>query len=219
MRKMALMVLTVIVATGCERELPFESSVSQPIVGYRVEGYVTDRLGVPVKNVRITLWYDFDPIDDNSPPSRILFVDDPNKSVALRVLDIRDRVIKVLYNGKAPVGELDYAWNKTDSTGKQVPSGVYKMEFRLGGVVRNTYTMIVNGAVSAVTDSLGHYVIPDDNLPVDFSPAPLYSSDGERFVGNYQITPYIVLDFNLDFLRRTSLTLKKDEITRFDLRI
>jgi hypothetical protein len=219
MRKMALMVLTVIAAAGCERDLPFESTVDQPIAGYRVEGYVTDRLGVPVKNVRIALWYDFDSIDDTTPPSRGLFVDDAAKSVTLRVLDIRNRVVRVLFSGRAPVGELDYPWNNTDSAGKQVPSGVYKMEFRLGGVLRNSYIIIVNGAVSAVTDSLGHYVIPDDNLPVDFSPAPLYSSDGKRFVGNYQITPYIVLDFNLDFLRRTTLTLKKDEITRFDLRI
>ena len=219
MGDLALVALTAIAVSGCERELPFESSVSQSITGYRVEGYVTDRLGVPVKSVRITLWYDFVSIGNTNPPSHSLFVDDPNKSVVLRVLDIQNRVVKVLYNGRAPVGELDYSWNNTDSVGKQAPSGVYKMEFLLGGFVRNSYTIIVNGVVSAVTDSLGHYVIPNENLPVDFSPAPLYSSDGKRFLGNYQITPYIVLDFNLDFLRRTSLTLKKDEVTRYDLRI
>lgn len=219
MRKMALMVLAAIAASGCERELPFESSVNQSITGYRVEGYVTDRLGVPMKNVRIALWYDFVSIGNTAPPSRTLFVDDPAKTVLLRVLDVQNRVVKVLFSGQAPVGELEYVWNNTDSVGKLVASGIYKMEFRLGGAVRNSYTVIINGAVSAVTDSLGHYLIPNDNLPVDFSPAPLYSSDGRRFLGNYQITPYVLLDFNVDVPRRVSLTLKKDEITRFDFRI
>jgi len=219
MRKCVLIVMTVMAAWGCERELPFEASVDESISGYRVEGYVTDRLGVPMKNVRITLWYDFFSIGNTNPPSRSLVVDDASKPVLLRVLDIQDRVVKVLFSGQAPLGELEYVWNNTDSVGRLVPSGVYKTEFRLGGVVKNSFTVIVNGAVSAVTDSLGHYLIPNENLPVDFSPAPLYSSDGRRFLGNYQITPYILLDFTLDFPRRVSLTLKKDEITRLDLRI
>ena len=76
MRQMALVVLAATAMWGCERELPFESSLGQSINGYRVEGYVTDRLGVPLKNVRIALWYDFNPIDDQTPPVRDFLVDD-----------------------------------------------------------------------------------------------------------------------------------------------
>ncbi len=217
--RLTLTLLAAVAASGCERELPFESKVNQSITGYQVEGYVTDRFGIPVKNVRVALWYDFSPLGNTIPPSRSLFVDDTGKTVLLRALDNQNRVLKVLFTGRAPVGELDYAWNNTDSLGRKVPSGVYKIEFRLGGVIRNTYTVLVNGAVSAVTDSLGRYLIPNENLPVGFSPVPLYSTDGRRFLGNYQITPFIILEFNLDFLRRVSLTLKKDEITRFDLRL
>jgi len=219
MRRMALVALTAIAASGCERELPFESTVTQSISGYRVEGYVTDRLGMPLKDVRVGLWYDFNPIDDSTLPSRDFLVNDSTKPAVVRVLDIQQRMVKVLFDGRAPVGNLELRWSNTDSGGKQVPSGVYKMEFLLGGVLRNSYTIIVNGAVSAVTDSLGHYVIPNENLPVDYSPAPLYASTGERFLGNYRITPFIVLEFNLDVPRRASLTLKKNEITRYDLRI
>jgi hypothetical protein len=217
-RKLALALMAALSASGCERELPHEATVSQSITGYQIEGYVTDRLGVPVKNVRIALWYDFNPTDNTIAPSRSLYVDDPSKTVLLRVLDIQNKVVRILFAGRAPVGDLDYRWNKTDSLGKLAPSGVYKIEFQLGGVIRNSYTQIVNGAISAETDSLGHYMIPDKNLPIDFSPAPLYSSDGSSFLGNYQITPFVVLEFHLDFIRRASLTLKRDEITRFDLR-
>ena len=214
-----LVLLAALGSSGCERDLPFEATVDLSIQGYQVEGYVTDRLGVPMKNIRIALWYDFVPLGTNTHHSRSLFVDDPSKTVLLRALDRQRRVVKVVFSGKAPVGELDYSWNNTDSLGRSVPSGVYQVEFRLNNVVRNSYTVIVNGAVTAVTDSLGHYVIGNDNLPVDFAPAPLYSSDGKRFLGNYQIAPYVGLDFQFDLVRRVSVSLKKDEITRTDLRL
>lgn len=215
----ALLLLATLGILGCERDLPFEATVDLSIQGYQVEGYVTDRLGVPMRNVRIALWYDFVPFGTNTPPSRSLYVDDSSKSILLRALDLRGRIVKVVYSGKAPVGELDYSWNNTDSLGRAVPSGVYQVELRLDNVVRNSYTVIVNGAVTAVTDSLGHYIIGNDYLPVDFAPAPLYSSDGKRFLGNYKIAPFIGLDFQFDIVRRISVTLKKDEITRTDLRL
>lgn len=203
---------------GCERDLPFTVPPPVPINGYQVEGYVTDRLGIPVKNLPIALWYEFDYVDGN-PPNRIFYVDNSNATCLVRVLDIQKNVLRVLYQGRAPLGVLDVSWDQKDSLGQLVPTGIYTVDFREAGVPKNSYTTIVNGNITAVTDSLGHYTIPNDRLPVGFYPAPLYSNDDTNFLGNFQVSSYIVVEFYLTAHRSTSVTLTPDQVTRLDFRI
>lgn len=206
-------------AMRCERDLPFEVPSTESIDGYQIEGYVTDRLGIPVKGLRIGLWYDYERIDTAGQPSRYFFVDDTGKTVFLRAVDLHNNVIKVLYIGRAQFGELEYTWDKTDSTGISVRNGIYKIEFWIGSVLKDSHTVVVDRAVSAITDSLGHYEITNAYLPVGYRPVPRYSSDGQSFLGYYEITPYVLLEFYLDTRRVASVKLKTNEITRFDLRI
>jgi len=202
--------------SGCGRELPFEVPAEKPIVGYQIEGYITDRLGVPLKGVRVGLWYDYEYVDTLRTPSPTFFVDDSTKIARVQVLSRSQRVVAVLFEGRTHVGLVDTQWNKCDAYGNLAPSGIYTVNFSLNGVSRASYAIVVDRAVTAVTDSLGHYVIPDENLPVGFYPVPRYSSADSQFFGNYRITPFVVLELYLDFHRGASLSLTKDQITRRD---
>jgi hypothetical protein len=204
---------------GCQRDLPFETPVEKPITGYQIEGYVTDHLGVPLKSIRVALWYDYEFVDTVRPPSTSFYVDDPTKTARIRVLDRNQKVIAVVFEGLAPVGLMNLGWNKRDPSGIPAPSGAYTVDFSLGGVSRASYIVVIDGAVTAVTDSLGHYVIPDVRLPVGFYPVPRYSATDSTFVGNYQITPLVHLELYLDIHRGTTLTLTKDQVTRRDFAI
>ncbi|MCX6142280.1 MAG: hypothetical protein NTZ35_03580 [Ignavibacteriales bacterium] len=219
MRALSLGVLLVVLsgcALGCQRELPYQTSPEQPIVGYRIEGYVIDHLGVPLKGVRVGVWYDYEFVDTLRPPSSTFFVDDSTKNVLVRVLDHNQKVRAILLEGHSPVGPLEVEWGKRDSYGNLVPSGVYTVDFSQNGVHKASYTVLVDGAVTTVTDSLGYYAILDENLPIGFYPAPRYSSYDSQFTGNYSITSSITLELYLDIHRGTSVPVTKDQITRHD---
>jgi hypothetical protein len=211
-------VLTLVGGVGCEREVPFVVPPPVPINGYQIEGYVTDRLGIPVKNLPIALWYEFDYLDGN-PPNRLFYVDNSNETSLVRVIDAKKNVKRVLFQGRAPLGPLDVSWDKKDSLGQPVPTGIYTVDFRQGGVPKNSYTRVVNGNVTVVTDSLGHYTITNDQLPVGFYPVPLYGNDDSSFLGNFQVSSYVVLEFYLTSHRSASVTLTPDQVSRLDYRI
>jgi len=202
--------------SGCQRELPFQASPEQPIVGYQIEGYVTDHLGVPLKGVRVGVWFDYAFVDMLQPPSTTFFVDDSTKNVLVRVFDRNQKVRAILFEGYASPGALDVGWDKRDGNGNLVPSGVYTVDFSLNGVHKASYNVIVDGAVTAVTDTLGYYVIPDENLPIGFYPVPQYSPYDSQFIGNYSITSSITLELYLDIHRGASVSVTKDLITRYD---
>jgi hypothetical protein len=202
---------------GCERELPYQAPPETPITGYRIEGYVTDRLGIPLKGVRVAAWYDYDFVDTVRPPSTSFLVDDSTKRVLIRVLDHNSIVRAVLFDGRSATGLLKVEWNKRDAFGYAVPSGVYTVDFSMNGVSRASYPIVVDGAVTTATDSLGHYVIPDENLPIGFYPVPRYSSYDSHFIGNYRITNLIALELYLDPHRGISLSVTKDQVTRRDI--
>jgi hypothetical protein len=204
------------IMAGCERDLPFVAPTDNPITGYRIEGYVTDHLGVPLKGIQVALWYDYEFVDTLRPPSTTFFVDDPTKAARIRVLDRNQIVIATVFDGLAPSGIMDLEWDKRDAFGNLAPSGVYTVEFSVGGVSRASYIVVIDGAVTAVTDSLGHYSIPDLRLPIGFYPVPRYSSPDSHFLGNYSITPLVGLELYLEAPRGASLTLTKDQVTRRD---
>lgn len=206
-------------APGCERDLPYMATADQSISGYQIEGYVTDKLGIPIKGLKIALWYDLDYIDSNAPPSRQFLVDDTTAIARVAVLDQQNKLRRVLYQGRARLGYLDFEFDLRDSAGVLLPTGIYTIRYSLAGVTRGSYNQLINGAVTVVTDSLGHYVIPNEFLPIGFYPAPIYGGDGGPFNGNYQVSPYVVLEFYLPAHRSASVTLTKDQITRFDYRI
>jgi hypothetical protein len=211
-----MLVALLVCVSGCQRDLPYQTSPEQPIAGYRIEGYVIDHLGVPLKGIRVGVWYDYEFVDTFQPPSSSFFVDDSTKNVVVRVLDRNQNVRAILLEGHSPVGPLDVEWDKRDSYGNLVPSGIYTVDFSQNGVHKASHTVLVDGAVTAVTDSLGYYAIPDENLPIGFYPVPRYSSYDSQFMGNYSITSSITLELYLDVHRGTSVSVTKDQVTRYD---
>jgi len=211
-----LFVLLLGCVLGCERELPYQAPPEKPIVGYQIEGYITDRLGIPLRGVRVAVWYDYEFVDTLRYPTPIFFVDDSTKVARVQVFDRNRKVKAVLFSGRSPVGFMEVAWDKRDAAGVSVPSGIYTVDFSMGGVSRASYTVVVDGAVTAVTDSLGHYVIPDENLPVGFYPVPRQGYSDPRSSSNYRITPFVALELYLDFRRGISLSLTKNQVTRRD---
>ena len=140
---------------GCERELPYMASVDQTISGYRIEGYVTDRLGLPVKGLRIGLRYDLDYIDSDNPPARQFFVDDTTKVARVVVLDRQNKVRRVLFEGSAKMGVLDYEFDLRDSAGVLLPTGIYTISFSMDGVTKGSFNRVINGSVTAVKSNDG----------------------------------------------------------------
>ncbi len=216
--KWPVVVLALVGVEGCERDLPFVVPPPEPINGYQLEGYVTDKLGIPIKNLPIALWLQFDYVDGN-PPSRTITVDNSSVVSLVRVLNQKSRVMKVLYQSKAPLGTLDLTWDQKDSLGNPAPTGIYTVEFREGGLFKSSYITVVNGNISAVTDSLGHYTITNDLLPIGYYPAPLYSNDETTFIGNFQVSTDVVLEFILSPHRSAAATLTQNQVTRLDFSI
>lgn len=55
--------------------------------------------------------------------------------VSLRLYDVSGRAVAVLKEGKLPAGRYSAVWNGSGKDGKQVASGIYFAELRLGGKV------------------------------------------------------------------------------------
>jgi hypothetical protein len=214
-----MMVMLLMGVLGCERELPYQTQSEKPVDGYQLEGYVTDHLGVPLKGVPVALWYDYEFVDAVRVPTPEFLVDDTTKLARVQVLNRNKTVVAVLFQGRAPAGPLDYTWDRRDVFGAPARSGVYTVDFSLNGVSRASYSVVIDGAITSVTDSLGHYIIPNENLPVGFYPVPRFSSPGNQFLGNFRVTTSVALELYLEIHRAASLTLTKDQVTRRDFTI
>ncbi|MFQ5906285.1 MAG: FlgD immunoglobulin-like domain containing protein [bacterium] len=65
--------------------------------------------------------------------TRVSFVTESRRRVSLEVYDLAGRVVRELLNGVADPGRHDVAWDGKDSSGKDLPSGVYFYSLSSGG--------------------------------------------------------------------------------------
>lgn len=179
-------------ASAC-RETPVEPGKES--TSYRIEGTVTDRYGNAAIGVQVFLYYDYAYVDRNPPPSRSCTVDDSTKPVTVGVFDQHNALRRTLFQGLPPASTFAVAWDHCDSAGVPMPSGVYTVQYLVNGATRASYPVVVDGGQVAVTNGSGKFVVPEENLPVGFYPAPLFTSDSSYFYGNYQITSRVYLAF------------------------
>lgn len=213
-------VLLIVAVSGCEREIPLVSSSDPEISGYRIEGTLTDRLGNPYRDIPMQLFYDYVFVDSNDSPSKEFQVTEPSKIIRVGVYDRNDRLKRILFNGGAERGSFVVLWDQKESNGVPAPSGVYTVRYIVDEQTKKSYPVTVSGNVTARTDSLGNFFIPNDSLPIDFYPVPLYNSDNSVYYGNHRIIPYVVLQFALaeNDIKSIYLHIEKNHITRIDIK-
>ena len=205
-----------LVFLGCERDLGFNTF--EVISGYRIEGRATDRIGNPVRNVDVRVFYDYEYMDYNAPPTKEYDVPGSTPTVTVVVRNRAGQLIRTLFSGNPPAGPFVIDWDKKDVNGNDVPSSTYSVHYDVNNVSQKSYTVTVDGTIVTRTDTLGRYTVPGDNLPVGYYPVPIFSSSGSTFFGNHRITSLVRLSFVTPSRSRTvSVTLLKDRVTLVDV--
>lgn len=200
-----------VVGLNCGREIPLESQPPTAVNGYRIEGTMSDGLGRPLMDLPVRLFYD--PAFSNTDS-----IPDPgyagtNEFVRVSVYDSDANPVRQLFSGVVQETTIVITWDHLDDGGNAVGSGLYNVEFVVGSQIRKSYDVIVDGNVTAYTDSLGHYVIREKNLPVGAT-VPYYN--GGNFLGWYRLDPSVYLEFDTQSGPRTyHVGLDKDVVTEF----
>ena len=203
---------------GCEREalvVPDEA-----VEGYEISGKLIDGLGSPLVGIPVRLYYDFQYIDDGEPESPNFQVTNGAQVIRVSVYDSEGLLVRTLYNGTYPVGTMRVEWDRKLSSTVFASNGVYTVQFRVDGELRKSYPVIVDEMVTAMTDSVGFFVISNKHLPVGFYPVPLYTEDNAVYLGQFRITEVVLLEFVLPTFSKLALvTLTKGSTTPVNVTI
>jgi len=183
--------LALTAAVGCKREIPVGPGPA--VTGYEIQGRVVDQLSNPVPFVEIRLSYSYDFLDSNPAPSKSYTVTDSTAQTTAAVYSLDNGLVKVLFQGRRPVGLFTATWDSTDANGNIVPSGIYRITYLVNNVVEYYYYMVIDGTKVAATDAQGEFTILPSRLPIGFNPIPVYQND--TYQGDYQIDNYVALDF------------------------
>jgi hypothetical protein len=206
-----LMLLGLLFA-GCDRQIPFPENTS--INGYEVQGTITDQVGNPIPNVTVLLDYTADVIPRDSAATRRYFVQDPSVPIQAVVADWSNQVIRILTPPQNFYGWYEVRWDGADSTGSVPPSGIYYVEYLVGGIIKFSYSQLVSGGKVATTDAGGRYTIPIQYLPLDSSSVPEFSSYDSSFVGNLLISNTVFLTYLYpNHVQQVVRTLDKNRVT------
>ena len=206
-----LMLLALLFA-GCDRQIPILENTS--INGYEVQGTVTDQVGNPIPNVKVLLGYTAELIYPDSAATRRYFVQDPSVPVQAVVADWSNQAIRILTPLQNFYGWYEIHWDGIDSTGSVPPSGIYYVEYLVGGTIKFSYNQLVSGGKVATTDARGRYTIPIQYLPIDSSSVPDFSSYDSTFVGDLLISNSVFLTYLYpNHVQQVARTLDKGRVT------
>ncbi len=187
-------VLSVVLFSSCEREVFTGPPVLQTD-GYEIRGFVLDPIGNPMPGVKVRVDYDLELEDMNDPPVRSVPVTNPLETFVVRIYTVDGHAVRTIVRTVTDTADFVYDWDELRENGTDAPSGAYWVTYLKGATEILRYPHLVRDNVVAVTDSVGHYVIPDESFPVGFYPVAVYSSNGTRFFGNYSVTSLIYLTF------------------------
>jgi hypothetical protein len=198
---------------SCRDIQPFSPSGS--ISGYRVEGAVTDGAGRGLAGAEVRMFYEFGarvaPLDT----SRVM-VQNPNSQVEIEVFGPDGQFVRrfTVHMNAGPVPRN--IWDEKDSSSSFVENGTYQLNVFVNGSFVKPYPWLVDGKVSAVTDSTGSFAIPGFRLPVGEG-VDLYKASGE-YDGTYRIDTQIVLEARYSgFQRSGRVVLLRGQITRVSI--
>jgi hypothetical protein len=208
--------IVLLLVAGCDRQIPIIDT--QNIAGYEVQGAVTDQVGNAIPNVSVHVDYDYDVIYKDSAVTRQYFVTNNSVLTQAVVVNWNNQVVRVLTPPLQYYGAFQAFWDGKDSTGAVPPSGIYYVEYLVGGKIAYSYNQLVSGGKVAATDAHGRYTIPIQYLPIDSSSVPFFRSYDSLYVGNTLITNNVIFTFvyqthTLQLLR----TVNKDQVTFIDV--
>ena len=150
---------------SCREIQPFQPVSA--IQGYRLDGIVTSANGIPLAGVQLILYYNYDYYSTTPVDTQKVIVGPATRVVDVAIYTPSHILVRQLFYGyHAPGPLLPISWDGKDAKGVSVPSGEYLMRFALDNVVIKYTTLIIDGDVTAVTDSTGRFSIGQDNLPV-----------------------------------------------------
>jgi hypothetical protein len=205
-----LFCILLIALFSCREIIPVETE--EKISGYQINGSVTNQSGTPIQNVNVVLYYDTEEISDTQMDTATAFVTDTSQIVTVEIFNVNNILVKKIFFGKMNIGLVPQLfWNGLNDKGDEVVSGYYIMRYKIDSSVVKESPLIVDGHVSARTDSIGRFIISNDCLPV----GKIYDRYLQNnFQGAYIISPSVVLtliDGNLE--RSGRVYLNKNAIT------
>ncbi len=194
MRTLAVLI-SVAVLAGCRDVVPIDNGTS-PVTGYEIQGTVTDSTGHPIFGVAVRLAYTY-VFYDSTPPGPTTVIVPHAGALQVGIYDKYSNLVRTLYDGPAAAGAtVDRSWNRVDSLGRAVGSGVYYYDVALDGGSILDYPILVDSAATAYTDNTGSFTIGDAFFPVG-AIAPRFGSGG-TFLGNFIVYDRVNLLFSID---------------------
>lgn len=202
----------------CEREIILNDPALK-INGYGIEGHVFDRFGNPIPDVDVYLDYGTRFVNNGPEPSKVYTVTGSPENITVLVYTRAGSLYRTIGTYSGITGPFSIDWDKLKQSNEPALPGVYSVRYQVGSNERLSYPVLVYNTQITRTDSTGRYSVTDQNLPVDFYPIPEYSSNG-TFIGNYQITNEVYLQFSSSqgSILRSLLTVK-DQLVQFDVRL
>ncbi len=214
-RSVKYLLVGLLLMSGCERQLPVVDNL--PIAGYEIQGKVTDRIGNPMPNVSVFLDYSAEPSYIDTVITRQYFVPDSVGPIQAVAANLDNQIVYAITTPRKVVGWFQATWNGIDSTGNLVPSGLYHIQYIIGGRVVFSYDQLVSGGLVAVTDIYGRYTIPSRFLPIDSASIPYFSIYDSSYVYNLHVTNDVLLTFVYSpRVKRIPYTLYPGSVTFVD---
>lgn len=195
----------------CREILPVEQE--ENITGYQINGSVTNQSGTPITNVNVLLFYDEQKISNTQTDTTVAFVTDTNQVVTIQVFSIKNILVRTLFTNKMRIGPVPrFSWDGLNDKGVEVSSGFYLVRYKIDTAVVKESPVVIDGNISARTDSNGRFVIPNEYLPVNKT-YDKYLQD--TFQGAFLISSSVVLELVSGTLVKTGrVYLKKDKVTK-----
>lgn len=209
--------MALLILTGCRDHNPLDARIA--IDGYRIVGTVMDGLNSPIAGVQIRLYYGMDFVSGSPVPERAYTLQSPPEEVEIRVFDNAGNQVRMLFADTVSAPNIFVSWDKQNDAAVPVPSGVYEVRYISSGTVRHTYTVLVDGNISATTNTEGVFVIPQELLPIGLHPVPVYSGN-DSFLGNFAIQNLVRLQATVGSTNYSQwITVDRNRITRVLVRV
>ncbi|MDP2207766.1 MAG: hypothetical protein Q8K98_03195 [Bacteroidota bacterium] len=202
-------------AISCREIIPFDDSDS--ITGYQINGLVTNSSGTPVADVNVYLSYEYVKISNSPIDTITLMVVKDSSMVSIDALSEKKTVIRNLFTGWRRTGPIPrYFWSGEVANNVFVSPGYYFIRYSIDSEIKKDVSIIIERTKTASTDSVGKFIIPNINLPVNKIIDRYDTSD--RYLGTYAVTEWVFLElYHGSTYRRGRVELKKDVITRLSI--